>query len=83
MVRPMARSLVLVRIKDYRNCAKDKWDRFVLPEATPGTSATIGRELDCEFRIEMIDVSRRHARLEFSLDSWYLTDLEVSDNSIE
>ena len=71
-------SFALIRLKNYKTSPPEKWDRFVLPEATPGRSVTIGRELDCELRIEMIEVSRRHANLEFYLDHWHVTDLQVN-----
>lgn len=46
-----------------------------------GTRLRIGRDLDCDLRIEHASVSRRHAELRHDADGWHLLDLGSKNGS--
>ena len=72
----MVGNAALIRCKI--NKTIDKQNPFDILYVPFGKQLVIGRDLNCDFRIDSIEVSRRHAIIEsHGIDEWFVTDLEV------
>ena len=74
----MVGNAALIRCKINKTIDKQNpFDVFIAPL---GKQMIIGRDLTSDFRIDSIEVSRRHAVLETVDNNWFITDLEVIYN---